>query len=116
MVDTTERFFPSRATQDAVAMEGKAFDGEFTFSAEPVSPGLMNAYARLAASAPTGPAQRPEWVKAWLRNVNSDCIFVLARHGHERLLRAYFRYGVNRERIDDAFFGEFAFRITVDGA
>jgi len=83
MVDTTERFFPSRATQDAMAMEGKAFDGEFTFSAEPVSPGLMNAYARLAASAPTGPAQRPEWLEAWSRNVNSDCIFVLARHGHD---------------------------------
>jgi CelD/BcsL family acetyltransferase involved in cellulose biosynthesis len=79
MVDTTERFFPSRAAHDAAAMGSADHGGELTFAAEPVSPNLMDAYARLAVSAPIGAAQRPEWVAAWSSNVNPDCIFAAAR-------------------------------------
>jgi CelD/BcsL family acetyltransferase involved in cellulose biosynthesis len=79
MVDTTERFFPSLAAHDTAAMENIDQYGELAFSAEPASSGPMEAYALFAGSVPTGPAQRPEWLDAWSRNVNPDCILAIAR-------------------------------------
>jgi CelD/BcsL family acetyltransferase involved in cellulose biosynthesis len=81
MVDTTERFFPSRAADDAATVGSTGSGAEWTFSAEAVSPDLLQAYAVLAASTPTGAAQRPEWVAAWSSTVNPDCILAVARQG-----------------------------------
>jgi CelD/BcsL family acetyltransferase involved in cellulose biosynthesis len=79
MVDTTERFFPSPAAHHAAAVENMSQPGELSFSADPVSSDLVEAYALFAGSAPTGPAQRPEWLEAWSRNVNPDCVLATAR-------------------------------------
>jgi CelD/BcsL family acetyltransferase involved in cellulose biosynthesis len=79
MVDTTERFIPSPTAHDVAVMGNMEQRGELSFSADPVSSDLLEAYALLAGSAPTGPAQRPEWLEAWSRNVNPDCILATAR-------------------------------------
>lgn len=83
MVDMAERFFPGRSAPDDAVLASGENSGELVFSAEPFSPDLLDAYALLTKSVPTGPAQRPEWITAWSRNVNSDCILATARRGAE---------------------------------
>lgn len=82
----TERFFPSRTAHGAPSAGNVGHAGGLAFSAGPLSAGLMETYARLVASAPAGPAQRPEWLAAWSRDVNPDCILAMAHKGEDLVL------------------------------
>lgn len=78
MVDTTERVFRVTAAPE----ETHASDA-VTFSVEPVSSSTLDTYCRLADSTVVAPSQRAEWLDAWARHVNPDCLLLLARQGAE---------------------------------
>jgi CelD/BcsL family acetyltransferase involved in cellulose biosynthesis len=73
MVDATERVF-----RESAAPEGSHASGAVTFSVEPVSSSSLETYSRLADSTMVAPPQRPEWLDAWARNVNPDCLLLFA--------------------------------------
>ncbi|MDN5927806.1 MAG: GNAT family N-acetyltransferase [Hyphomicrobiales bacterium] len=76
MVDTTERVF-----RESPAPEGTHASDAVTFSVEPVSSSTLDTYSQLADSTVAAPPQRPEWLDAWARHVNPDCVLLFARLG-----------------------------------
>lgn len=80
MVDTTERFFRESATP-----EGAHASGAVTFSVEPVFPSALDIYSRLVDRTIAAPPQRSEWLAAWARNVNPDCLLLFTLQGEEPL-------------------------------
>jgi CelD/BcsL family acetyltransferase involved in cellulose biosynthesis len=85
MVDTTECFFASQTAHGHAAPGDKHASGAISFSVEPISSSVIDAYSQLADSTVAAPPQRAEWLAAWAGNVNSDCVFVSALQGTEPL-------------------------------